>query len=434
MWPLTDERAVLGVEGFRRYRRYRSYRDTGLAWPCQVPVHWDVVRIKRVCRLAYGEALASDTRVDGAFDVYGSNGAVGTHECPNTFGPCLIVGRKGSFGKVNYSEQPVFVIDTAYLVDARTTPHDVRWLYYLLLHAALDSATKDSAIPGLDREDVYARDVCVCPPDEQHAIASFLDRETARIDALAAKKERLIQLLQEQRTALITHAVTTGLEPNVPLKDSGVEWLREIPEHWAARRIKWMAKMVSGHTPDKKVESYWLDGDIPWVSLADTKKLRDSDYIADTTWMTTADGIANSSAQVLPEGTVIFSRDATIGLCAITRLGMAVSQHFIGWVCGQRVLPEYLLLVLRSMGRELERLSMGATVRTIGMPDVKSLVMPVPPLEEQKAIVDFVRGERSRIDALIAKVREAIDHLKELRSALISAAVTGKIDVREEVG
>ena len=151
VWPLTDEHAALGAEGFRRDRRYPAYRDTGLAWPWQVPVHWDAVKFKRVCRLAYSEALASDTRVAGAFDVYGSHGTVGTHECPNTLGPRLIVGRKGSFGKVNYSEQPVSVIDTAHLIDARTTPHDVRWLYYLLPHAALNSATKDSAIPGLDR-------------------------------------------------------------------------------------------------------------------------------------------------------------------------------------------------------------------------------------------------------------------------------------------
>jgi len=128
------------------------------------------------------------------------------------------------------------VIDAEYLIDARTTTHDVRWLYYLLLHTALDSATKDSAIPGLDREDVYARDVCVCPPDEQRAITASLDRETARLDALVAKKERLIALLQEQRTALITQAVTKGLDPNASMKATAVEWLGEVPAHWQVSR------------------------------------------------------------------------------------------------------------------------------------------------------------------------------------------------------
>ncbi len=227
----------------------------------------------------------------------------------------------------------------------------------------------------------------VCRRAEQRAIAAFLDRETARIDALVAKNERLIELLQEKRTSLITRAVTRGLEPTVPLRDSGVEWLGQIPAHWEADRIKWAALMVSGHTPDKKVDSYWRGGDIPWVSLADTGQLRQVDYIANTAVFTTADGIAHSSAHVLPEGTVVFSRDATIGLCAITRAGMAVSQHFIGWVCGLRLRPEYLLFVLRSMTRELERLTMGATVLTIGMPDVRSLAVPIPPLAEQDHIV-----------------------------------------------
>jgi type I restriction enzyme S subunit len=149
--------------------------------------------------------------------------------------------------------------------------------------------------------------------------------------------------------------------------------------------------------------------------------------------MTTSDGIAHSSAHVLPAGTVVFSRDATIGLCAITRAGMAVSQHFIGWICGSRLRPEYLLFVLRSMTQELERLTMGATVLTIGMPDVKSLAIPIPPLLEQDEIVPHVLHRRAQLDSLVAKIRHAIDRLKELRTALISAAVTGKIDVREEV-
>jgi type I restriction enzyme S subunit len=248
-----------------------------------------------------------------------------------------------------------------------------------------------------------------------------------------AKKERLIELLQEKRTALITRVVTKGLDPNVPMKESGVEWLGEIPAHWDVERIKWVARMESGHTPDKKVESYWAGGDIPWVSLADTGQLREVDYISDTAVMTTADGIAHSSAHILPTGTVVFSRDATVGLCAITRRGMAVSQHFIGWVCGPRVRPEYLLHVLRSMTQELERLTMGATLRTIGMPDVRTLVTPIPPIAEQDGIVLRVRSDRTQIDALAAKVQKAVDRLKELRTAVISAAVTGKIDVRGEV-
>ena len=283
---------------------------------------------------------------------------------------------------------------------------------------------------GLTGDAIRTAVFAVPPIHEQHAITAFLDRETAKIDALVARKERLIELLQEKRTALITRAVTKGLDLNVPMKDSGVEWLGEVPAHWAVERIKWLASMESGHTPDKKVESYWHDGDIPWISLADTAQLRDVDYIAATAARTTTEGITHSSARVLPPGTVVFSRDATVGLCAVTRESMAVSQHFIGWVCSERLRPDYLLFVLRSMTQELQRLTMGATIRTIGMPDVKRLVTPVPPLPEQGKIVEHVRKHRSQIDALVERVRNGIDRLEEVRTALISAAVTGKIDVQ----
>ncbi len=268
------------------------------------------------------------------------------------------------------------------------------------------------------------------PRREQHAITKFLDRETAKIDALIAKQEALIELLREKRTSLISHAVTKGLDPDAPMRDSGVEWLGEIPAHWEVERVKWVARMESGHTPDKKIDAYWNDGDIPWVSLSDTGQLKDQDYIRDTEYYTNQLGLRNSSARLLPPRSVIFSRDATIGLCAITKLPMAVSQHFIAWICNDNVAPEYLLRVFDTMQGELVRLTMGATLRTIGMPDVKTLKTPVPPVPEQDQIVAFVRKETAAINALIAKANEAIAHLTEYRTALISAAVIGQIDVR----
>ena len=269
-------------------------------------------------------------------------------------------------------------------------------------------------------------------PAEQRAIATFLDRETAKIDGLVERKERLIELLQEKRTALITRAVTRGLDPNVPMKDSGVEWLGEIPAHWEVNRVKWVARMESGHTPDKKVDAYWDDGIIPWVSLNDTSRLKNQDYISDTEYCTNELGLKNSSARLLPPRSVVFSRDATIGLCAITERSMAVSQHFIAWICSEGVVPEFLLRVFDAMQGELERLTMGATLRTIGMPEVKTLTTPIPPVDEQEIIVNHIQQGCLHLDLLVATIRQAIHHLTEYRTALISAAVTGKIDVREE--
>jgi type I restriction enzyme S subunit len=205
-----------------------------------------------------------------------------------------------------------------------------------------------------------------------------------------------------------------------------------IPAHRKLERIKWMARMESGHTPDKKIREYWENGDVPWVSLGDTASLRAHDYISDTATSTNKLGLANSSARLLPERAVVFTRDATIGLAAITTRPMAVSQHLIAWICGSEVIPEYLLRCFDTMTSEFDRLTMGATLRTIGMPDVKSLTMPVPPIAEQREIIDFLQGQRERSLELEGKIDEAVDRLREYRAALISAAVTGKIDVREE--
>ena len=417
-----------------RFRPYPEYTDSGVEWLGAIPVHWRTLPIKRVCRFCYGESLPANVRVNGDILVFGSNGPVGRHDRPNTRAPCLIVGRKGSFGKVNYSADAVFAIDTTFATDSRYTKEDLRWLYYALTTARLDTISKDSAIPGLDREDAYTRAIAVGSIQEQRAIAGFLDRETAKIDALVARKERLIELLQEKRTALITRAVTRGLDPNVPMKDSGVEWLGEIPAHWDVKRTKFAATLYSGHTPSRQIPEYWTDCTIPWFGLADVWQIRDGhvEYVHNTAEKISEIGLVNSAARLLPKGTVILSRTASVGFSGILGVEMATTQDFVNWVCGPSLRPGYLLYVFRSMGREFRRLTMGSTHQTIYMPDVGGFSTPVPPVPEQVRIVAFVRKETSAINTLIAKIRQAIDHLGEFRTALISAAVTGKIDVWEE--
>jgi type I restriction enzyme S subunit len=273
--------------------------------------------------------------------------------------------------------------------------------------------------------------VGVPPQEEQRRIIDLIHRKTAQIDALIAKKQRQIGLLGEKRQALINQAVAKGLDPTVPMKPSGYKWLGDVPAHWEVLRIKWVARMESGHTPDKKVEAYWTNCTIPWVSLNDSKQLRVNDYITETAYYVNELGIANSSARLLPPGAVVFSRDATIGLCAITTREMAVSQHFIAWLCGPCLRPEYLLRVFECMTEELERLTFGATVKTIGMPDVRELVTPVPPLHEQDEILRSVKDHKARIAHLTDRVQKQVHLLHEYRQTLISAAVTGKFDVSE---
>ena len=408
---------------------YPTYKDSDVEWLGEIPAHWEVKRLKQVCTFEYGDSLATDSRIDGDVQVYGSNGAVGTHECANSLGPCLVIGRKGSFGKVNYSPCAVFAIDTSFFVDRRHTKADLRWLYYMLSDLRLDAATKDSAIPGLDREDAYARRFFLCSPEEQRAIAAFLDRETAKIDALVAKKERLIELLQEKRTSLISDAVTKGLDPDVPLKDSGVEWLGEIPAHWDSKRLKTISRIRYGLGQPPRESSKGLpliratnvtrgritEKDMVYVDPDDVPIGRDA-FLTDGEIIVVRSGAYTADSAIIPK-----TYDG-----AVTGYDMVVTVN--------NALAEFVavaLLCTYVRDAQLVISSMRSAQPHLNAEELGTAVILLPPLPEQRAIATFLNRETAKIDALVAKVQEAIDRLKELRTALISAAVTGKIDVRE---
>lgn len=454
---MTSKGEALPRSAHGRYRSYSEYKDSRVEWLGEIPAHWITGAVKHEYDIYLGKMLqtelnmSTDTLLPYFKALHVRWGQINTGDLPVMWASlreiCEYSVRKGDLlvcegGEVGRSA--IVQLEPAEKTIIQNSLHRVRskdaslqYLRYMLESAAsegwLEVLCNKATIRHFTGEKFGALHIALPPVEEQNAVTAFLDRETVKIDALVAKKERLIELLQEQRTALITNAVTKGLDPNVPMKDSGVAWLGKIPAHWGAKRIKWIARMESGHTPDKKIKEYWIDGSIPWVSLNDTSYLKDHDNIGETAYYTNALGIANSSARILPAETVVLSRDATIGRCAITSRPMAVSQHFIAWICKEEVRPDYLLYVLRVMSQELDRVTMGATLKTIGLTDVRRLAAPIPPIEEQQQIMEFVRSSTIKIDALVAKVREAIEHLKEYRTALISAAVTGKIDVRAEV-
>lgn len=264
--------------------------------------------------------------------------------------------------------------------------------------------------------------------ETQERIVQFLDEKTARIDSLIERKRALLDRLAEKRQAQITRAVTKGLNPDAPMKPSGIDWLGDIPVHWEVLPVKRIAILESGHTPDRKVGAYWEECEIPWVSLNDTAVLRAGDYISDTTIKINELGLANSSARMLPARAVVFTRDATIGESAITTRPMTVSQHIIAWLCDEgRVVPEYLLFAIYGMKGELLRLTNGSTIGTIGLSDVKSIRMAVPPIREQHEIVAEVFRQKGKLTDVWNSVEKSIQGLAEYRAALITAAVTGKI-------
>ena len=307
-----------------------------------------------------------------------------------------------------------------------------RFLFYVLVSKGfidtINAETFGAKMPRADWEIVSHQPLPLPPLDTQRRIARFLDEKTARIDGVIEKKRTLLNRLAEKRQALITRAVTKGLNPDAPIKPSGIDWIGDIPAHWEVTPVKRIAVLQSGHTPDRKVNAYWEDCDIPWVSLNDTEILRAGDYISDTTIKINQLGLANSSARMLPERAVVFTRDATIGESSITTRPMAVSQHIIAWLCvNERAVEEFLLLAIYGMRGELLRLTNGSTIGTIGLSDVKSIRIALPPPSEQSDIISSVFRQKSELEDIFQTVEKSIEQLSEYRSALIATAVTGQM-------
>ena len=269
---------------------------------------------------------------------------------------------------------------------------------------------------------------------EQRAIAAFLDRETARIDGLVERNERLIELLQEKSTALITRAVTRGLDPNVAMKDSGVEWLGEIPAHWDPARLWRLCTTTSGATPTKENPAYW-NGEVPWVSPKDMKRR----VIATSEDLITQQALDETGIKLItPHVVLVVVRGMILAHSfpvAVTSVPVTINQDMKALRLIDGFEPFYFAWALDGLSvgiitTVVEEAAHGT--RAIRMDQWRNLIVPVPPRQEQRAITAFLDRETTKIHALIAKVRQAIDHLKEFRTALVSAAVTGKIDVREE--
>ena len=279
------------------------------------------------------------------------------------------------------------------------------------------------------------------PLEEQKQIAAFLDKETTKIDALVDKQEQLITLLREKRQAIISHAVTRGLNPNAKMKDSGIEWLGEVPEHWSCISLKniepYNSQMVqTGPFGAQLHASDYVDEGVPLILIKNVRNLSIDD--SDIPKISIEDATRLSKYRV-EVGDIVFSRVGSIGRIAkITEKerGWLISGQMLRLRFGSNLLnPEYSVYALSSKIVEdyVAYYSVGSTRDSINTEILMNLKIPLPPVKEQKQIAAFLDKETTKIDALVEKCETAIELLKERRIALISAAVTGKIDVRNTI-
>jgi type I restriction enzyme S subunit len=436
------------------FPRYPAYKPSGVEWLGDVPEHWEV---KPLCgcaseRCESNKGMIEDNLLSLSYgrivqkDMSSNDGLL-----PESFETYQIIRRgdivfrltdlqndKRSLRSALVEEDGI--ITSAYLA-VKPESADSRFLAHLF--RAYDSTKVFYSMGGGLRQSMKYADVkrlptLLPPPAEQTAIAAFLDRETGKIDALVAEQRRLMELLKEKRQAVISHAVTRGLNPEAKLKPSGIEWLGDVPEHWEAVQVKHLAR------PGKKTftDGDWIEA--PFVTDEGVRLIQTGNvgigfykeqgfrYVSEETFEKL------NCTEFMPGDVLICRLDGPVGrACLAPDLGVRMITSVDNAIlkCADDVVPEYVVAILSSVPwlswiDALCRVGGGFRLR-ISRSQLGEIRVPMPPHEEQLAIVEHLKTVTASFDTLTAEAQRAIDLLQERRTALISAAVTGQIDVRE---
>ncbi|WP_198389323.1 restriction endonuclease subunit S [Roseovarius faecimaris] len=283
--------------------------------------------------------------------------------------------------------------------------------------------------PAINASELVRLKIPLPPLPEQRAIAEFLDRETGKIDALVEEQRRLIALLKEKRQGVICHAVTKGLDPDVSTKDSGVEWLGLVPDHWQVSSIKWLSPVLRGASPRPIQDPKYFDddGEYAWVRIADVSA--SNGFLAETPQRLSE--LGSSLSVKLEPGALFVSIAGSVGKPCITSIRACIHDGFVYFPRLQ--IPEMWLFRVFEAGICYGGLGKFGTQLNLNTETIGAIKVGMPPSNELREILDFLETALLSVDALISEAEKAIALLQERRSALISAAVTGKIDVRGEV-
>ncbi len=421
------------------YQRYPAYRDSGVEWIGEIPGHWTVKRLKQTMRLITtksggetqnialenieswsGRYLPSDTEFEGdgvTFQV----------------GDILFGKLRPYLAKAYLAEfQGAAVGDFHVMRPTRNSLFGRYALYLILNHGVIsivDGSTFGAKMPRVSWDFMGNIQLPVPPLEEQQAIASFLDRKTAEIDELITKKEELLKKLDEKRTALITRAVTKGLDPSAPMKESGLKWLGEIPTHWEVKKLKYVTdKVQTGTTPQSNDDEYFLDTTIIWYTPSDFSD--QSLMLTDSKRKLNKIAIENGIVKIIPAGSVlVIGIGATLGKVGLSINQCCCNQQINGISPNSLIDAKFLLYSLLIKQEIMKLISNATTLGIMNQEKTKSIQLCIPPLEEQQAIAEHIEKKTAIIDRQKAQVTEAIERLNEYRSALITDAVTGKMDV-----
>lgn len=409
-----------------------SKQPSGLAWAPEVPAHWTVKKLGFLASLQSGDSItAEDIKDDGPYPVYGGNGLRGYTDRFTHDGEYALIGRQGALcGNINYARGEFWASEHAVVVAPREEIA-VRWLGELLRAMELNQYSVSAAQPGLSVETIAALRVPIPPLKEQRAIADYLDRETARLDALVEAKELVLGLLAEKRRSLISSVVTRGLDTRAPLRASGIPWLGHIPVNWQIWKLGHIAVVGNGSTPNRDNQEFWLGGSIPWLNSS----VVNQDEVTAADQFVTDVAVRECHLPLVRSGSVLVGltgQGKTRGQAVVLSFDATINQH-LAFVTpsADRLDTWYLRWALHAAYEFLRSISddAGGTKGALTCEEVAALRVPVPPIAQQRAIADHVSVEIAKFDEMRVAIERTIVLLMERRAALIAAAVTGQIEV-----
>jgi type I restriction enzyme S subunit len=438
------------------FPRYPKYKDSGIEWLGEVPEHW------ATWKLPYAfEVIGSGTTPKTGNREYYDDGdipwvntgdlndgqledcqkrvtekALADHSSLKLYPPgSLLIAMYGAtIGKLAMLQFPATVNQACCVFGgASVIVPEFMFYWFLGLRQQIISLATGGGQPNVSQDILRSLRVARPAPAEQTAIAAFLDRETAKIDGLVAEQRRLMELLKEKRQAVISHAVTKGLNPDAPMKPSGIEWLGDVPEHWSVAHLRRLIRPGTSITYGIIQAGPDIEGGIPYIRTSDMA----DDSLPESGYMRTTPEIESAylRSKVSPNDLIVAIR-ATLGkgLLVPDYLDGANLTQGTARVCpGENLLPRFLLWSFNSdyCQTSIRVVAKGTTFLEITLHALRRIPLAVPPMTEQEAIVTKLDNDVAEFDALIAEAQRAIDLLQERRTALISAAVTGQIDVRQ---
>ena len=426
-----------------KLKPYPKYKDSGIEWLGEAPEGWEILKLKYGSDVIMGQSPSSDNYSDDSDllpFLQGNADFTTRYPIPRVYCDSankivsrgsILLSVRAPVGALNEADQEYGIGRGLCAINPKSNLlKEYAWYQLHVTRMELDSLATGSTYDAVSVDEVADMTVLVPPIEDQQAIATFLDRETSRIDALIQKKERLIELLKEKRIALITQAVTKGLDPNVPMKNSGIEWLGEVPEHWETTKVGFgysiqLGKMLQPE-PDKPSDvlvNYLKAVNVQWDEITvDDESLM---------WASNSD----LSKYRIEQGDLLVCEGGEAGRAAILEFeaGEMIIQNALHRVRSSDNNVRYLLYLLQVASNQgwFDILCNKATIAHFTRDKFSELRIPYPPVREQDVIVSHIQDVTQRTSELVDKLTTSLALLREYRSSLINAAVTGKIDLRD---